>query len=493
MHVFIVFPVHLFETLHPDMRKQDRIVVLEEPVYFYDKQVRPFKFHKMKLSFHRATMRAYFEKLKKRFNRSNDPSVSYVAYEDADKFYKQLKESKDHVTMYDPIDVPLVEKIRKTLAGNEVNIVEDSPAFLATRSDLQSFHRPSTRHDAFYKMMKTKLKILETTPSQDAKNRKPLPQGQRFEDKLKPYRCQHHAEAQRWMESHSSFKDHYGNLNAFDYYPVTHAQARRHLSSYMRGDKFKSFGPYQDAVKSDAAVLYHSFLSALLNCGLLTPEQVLKEAQKAYKRKHIPLETFEGFVRQLIGWREYMRYLYAFHYDEIHGANRYGKLNSRTITNKKEWYEGKTGIAIVDKEIHKAMELGYAHHIVRLMIFLNVMSLCGVHPSNIVQWFMEVVSMDAYDWIMWSNISAMGGFTNRFMSKPYISTTNYIHQMSDYPKHPSDSIWDSLFYYRILTGNKYYGSVYGRNLHHFNSKTSKQKETIAKQAKQFIAKMTNKM
>lgn len=205
-----------------------------------------------------------------------------------------------------------------------------------------------------------------------------------------------------------------------------------------------NYGPYQDAIKSDHSTLWHSFLSAAINMGILSPRHILEVLQKYHLKHHISLQSYEGYIRQLIGWREYCRYVYVKHYKDLKNANHFG-ANKRL---PKSWWEAKTGLTPVDKEIAKARDLGYAHHIVRLMMFLNFMVLDGIKPGDIYKWFMEIVSIDAWDWVMWSNIMMMSHYWPGGMRKPYISTSAYIRRMSDYREDSTGWTikWDRMFY-----------------------------------------------
>jgi deoxyribodipyrimidine photolyase-related protein len=145
-----------------------------------------------------------------------------------------------------------------------------------------------------------------------------------------------------------------------------------------------------------------------------------------YKSK-VHMNSLEGYVRQLIGWREYMRYLYMFHYELMIKSN----IPNNTKNMPKEWYSN-FDLSIFDKELQKSLSTGYSHHIIRLMLFLNFFILNEINPIDIYKWFMTVISIDAYDWVMVSNIFAMGFFYNKAMTRPYLCSSIYITKMSNY-------------------------------------------------------------
>jgi deoxyribodipyrimidine photolyase-related protein len=270
-------------------------------------------------------------------------------------------------------------------------------------------------------------------------------------------------------------------------YPITPSQSKEHFIDFLRL-KINNFGPFEDAIDKNQSILYHSFISAPLNIGLLCPKWAIATIMD---KKDIPMNSLEGFVRQLMGWREYQRGIY-FSFPKIHLENHFKN------ENKLEWKywlgKEKMGIPILDNEIKKALDLGYCHHIPRLCIFLNIFNLLGVCLEDIVQWFFQVVCMDAYPWVMYSNIASMGYFDTRFMQKPYITASAYLLKMSNYEKGDWAETWNCLFY-RFLHVNKSKltsgASAYLRNLAYFQKKDVKEQTKILNRAQAFIDKVTN--
>jgi deoxyribodipyrimidine photolyase-related protein len=184
-------------------------------------------------------------------------------------------------------------------------------------------------------------------------------------------------------------------------------------------------------------------LSPLLNVGLLTPKEVLDEVLTAADNRKIPLNSLEGFVRQIIGWREFIRGAY------LSIGEKQRKSNFWNCSNKlpAAFYEGTTGVEPVDTIINRALRHCYCHHIERLMILGNLMLLCEIHPDEVYRWFMELF-IDAYDWVMVPNVYGMSQYADGGLitSKPYISSSNYIRKMSDFAVGPWCEIWDALFW-----------------------------------------------
>lgn len=273
---------------------------------------------------------------------------------------------------------------------------------------------------------------------------------------------------------------------------ITHEDAAAVLRDFI-DKRLENFGTYQDALDPDAVQLFHANIAYLLNCGLLTPVAVLRAvlAQSGIEHRN----SVEAFVRQLLGWREYMRAVYVTHGEEL--RDFFGRASSAyvykttktTKTTKSElesgpysvarrrlprgWYTAATGIPILDQEIRKALACAWAHHTVRLMVFLNLLLLIDARPAAMLVWFMEMLSLDAYEWVMLSNIAAMGYMgsptSTRFMRKPYWCSSNYVVVQSN-GRYARDVHWDALFHAHLrrmhATGVLDVGgaSAYYRNL-----------------------------
>ena len=282
-------------------------------------------------------------------------------------------------------------------------------------------------------------------------------------------------EAKKYIEK--NFKSNYGDVDEF-FYPVTHKTAKKWLKDFVK-KRLSKFGTYQDAILKDEPFLFHSLLSSVLNIGLLTPKQIVNTTIKYYEshKKEVKINNFEGFIRQVIGWREYMRMLYILYYDELVSSNYFG--NKRKLNKK--WYTGKLGIEPVDTAIIRGFKYGYLHHIERLMVMLNFMGLARIHPDDIYRWFMEF-AIDSYDWVMIGNVYGMGYHNTNIMRKPYLSTSNYIKKMSNYK---ADGVWDKTWdamFYKFLSDNKSKlkggAAVYLRNLVYFEKKSKKEQKDI---------------
>jgi deoxyribodipyrimidine photolyase-related protein len=223
------------------------------------------------------------------------------------------------------------------------------------------------------------------------------------------------------------FSDHYGDVDGFDY-PVTHAEAKQ-LWQHFLDFGLAAFGDYQDAMAEGEPYLFHARISAALNIGLLDVRCVCEEVDKAWREGRVPLNAAEGFIRQLIGWREYVRGIYWLRMPEYAGLNHLG--NDRALPEF--YWTGRTRMRCMEQAIGQTLRLGYAHHIQRLMVTGNFALLAGIVPTAICEWYLAVY-MDAFDWVELPNTLGMvmhadGGYLG---SKPYCASGRYIQRMSDH-------------------------------------------------------------
>ena len=238
------------------------------------------------------------------------------------------------------------------------------------------------------------------------------------------------------------------------FYPITHQEAAEWLEQFLLF-RFHEFGAYEDAIVREHSILHHSVLSPMINVGLILPGKVLEKSLEYAEKEDIPINSTEGFIRQIMGWREFIRGMYM-----VKGS--YSRTRNFWNFNRKipdSFYEGSTGIDPVDSTIRKVLKTGYCHHIERLMVLGNFMLLCEFDPDEVYRWFMELF-IDAYDWVMVPNIYGMSQFADggTFATKPYIGGSNYIRKMSDYTQGPWEATWDGLFWQFIDNHQDFFAS-----------------------------------
>jgi len=225
------------------------------------------------------------------------------------------------------------------------------------------------------------------------------------------------------------FDNHFGDLEPF-WFAVTHEQANKVLD-YFLDVALPSFGDYQDAMLKGQKFLYHSLLSPYINCGLLNPLEVCRRVEAEYKKGRVPLNAAEGFIRQIIGWREYVRGIYWLKMPEYVNRN----FLEASLSLPDFYWTGKTDMTCLREAITQTKEEAYAHHIQRLMVTGNFAMLAGVDPHEVHDWYLAVYA-DAYEWVELPNTLGMSQFGDGGIlgSKPYAASGNYINKMSDYCK-----------------------------------------------------------
>jgi deoxyribodipyrimidine photolyase-related protein len=415
--MLLILPHQLYKNFPKDIKD---ITLWEHPHYF-----KKYNYNKKKLVLHRASMKYYYDYLK-----DNNYNVHYIEF--------NKKPSINNYVIFDPID--------KIKLPNKYTILE-SPNFLLNKDHYKKFNnqRKSKRviFNNFYLWSKKELNIYPKLKSMDKMNREvykslsipSMPKiGKTDNDYIK--------EAIKYVEKH--FPNNYGNTNNEKHYfnyPVTHKTAMKWLLNFIKY-KLKKFGPYQDFINKDNYTMFHSVLSSSINIGLINPSDIIKIIDK-YKAR-IPINSFEGYIRQLF-WREYQRYCYG--YAEISFNKNY--FGNKKKLNK-DWYNGTLGIEPVDDLIKSGFDTGYIHHIGRLMVIGNFMNISGIHPKEGFRWFMEF-AIDSYEWVMHQNVYEMVFFVTggQTMTRPYISSSNYILKMSNYNKGEWSTKWDDLYHHFI--------------------------------------------
>jgi deoxyribodipyrimidine photolyase-related protein len=444
--VKLIFPHQLFQ-FNPLFSVEGSVCLVEERLFFTQ-----YNFHKQKIAFHRATMKYYENYLfEKGF------SVRYIQAAENEADVRQLiahlhGTGTTSIALVDPVDDWLLRRIKAACQKLKLDLILlESPMFLNTREELGQFFYPAKKkffQTEFYKQQRINRKILLDASGEpaggrwtfDIENRKKFPKGKAAVKVEFPQPDKYMQEAYEYTNQH--FAHHIGTLSGAVNYPVGYTASEQWLNQFLN-NRLAGFGDYEDAIVQKELLLNHSMLTPLLNVGMLTPNQVLKHTTDYCNEHAVPLNSQEGFVRQILGWREFIRGVYLAVGREERTRNFWGF--NRKIP--KSFYEGTTGIVPVDETIKKVLQTGYCHHIERLMVLGNFMLLCEFDSNEVYRWFMELF-IDAYDWVMVPNVYGMSQFADGGMmsTKPYISGSNYLMKMSDYPKGNWQEIWDALFW-----------------------------------------------
>ncbi|MFJ2490676.1 cryptochrome/photolyase family protein [Pseudomonas iridis] len=362
--------------------------------------------------------------------RLDDPQNTGAVPSELQRWHALLKPEELHLTECG--DWRLEHSLRD--CGLPIHWHSDS-RFLCTRAKFADWAagKKQLRMEYFYREMRRKSRLLlngDGTPvggawNFDADNRKSLPKGVK-----PPYPLNFSADPvtqQVLVLVRERFASHYGAVDDFNY-PVTHADAQA-LWQYFLDFGLAGFGDYQDAMASDEPFLFHARISAALNIGLLDLRQLCSDVESAYWAGSVALNAAEGFIRQLIGWREYVRGVYWLKMPDYAEGNSFG--NTRPLPEF--YWTGKTQMNCMRQAIGQSLKHAYAHHIQRLMVTGNFALLAGIAPSEICEWYLAIY-MDAFDWVELPNTLGMvmhadGGYLG---SKPYCASGQYIKRMSDY-------------------------------------------------------------
>lgn len=474
----LIYPVHLYENIEQIYNCSYTYCLVEEPLYFSSKE-RIQYFNGIKLLLHRVSMKLYQKYLT---NKCKLKNVIYLDYLDVKEGLPKLVSQFDKILYYDPVDYLLEKNIKKLVEkrGKMLN----SNSFMCSKNDLAEFIEAQSHkkrqffHTDFYRWQRKRLNILmdksgnylEGKLTFDKENRRGISD---YDDE---FEFSYHStqiedpniiqDAIKYIKkiffkNDPKLLEIYGKSLEYDnrsYLAFDHKTAKLKLKDFLI-NRFKKFGDYQDVIDQNNPWISHSLISASLNIGLLTPEYVVKKTLEYYynNKDKVLINSVEGFIRQIIGWREYYRMVYLYLYDEMVLVNFFKHTNKLSS----DWYHGTTGILPIDHHIKLAFKTGYLHHIVRLMIIGQFMLLCQLNPNEIYKWFMEF-AVDSYDWVMIPNVYGMVGYNDggATTTKIYISSSNYILKMSNFKKDGHwDKVWTALYYnfidvhYDILASN----------------------------------------
>lgn len=416
------------------------------------------KHHKHKIIFFLSCMRSFRDELiNLKFNvyyKNCDDESFKDKYES--KLENFIKEKKiNHISFFEIEDKEFELRIISLL--KKLNIKFNSiisPMFLSTREEFKDFLSESKKPlmAKFYRQQRIKNRILvdeQNKPvggkwSYDGENRKKIPKNLELPKQPLFKKTNYTLSIINFVDR--NFKTHAGTTDNF-WIGTTRDDAWNCFENFIL-NKIDLFGDYEDAVSTKDNILFHSALSPFLNVGLITPREVIDKLAK-YEGT-IRINSYEGFIRQIIGWREFVRGIYQ-NYDVHLQKNNFFKHEKLM---KKSWYSGTTGLLPLDFSIKNAIKYGWSHHIERLMILSNIMNLCEINPSQVFEWFMEMY-IDSSDWVMSPNVFGMGLFSDGgiFATKPYICGSSYFLKMMDFERGSWCDVMDGL-YWRFIDKNR---------------------------------------
>ena len=454
--LFLILGDQLFPHKYTNKYKKDHIFFMAEDygLCTYEKH------HKQKILFFLSSMRSYADEIKK-----NQCELIYYKFNEKyfetdyiDKIKKIITLKKiNEITSFE-VENKLFEK-KLTIFFKKENVkwnVIQSPMFMNSRSEFKEYVDNSKKilMGNFYKITRKKFNILlddKDKPiggkwSFDSENRKKLPKEITIPSFPKILETKHTKDLKPLIEKF--FLKHPGNVSEF-WLATTRADAIKLLDFFIK-EKSNLFGDFEDAVSQKNNIIFHSALSPYINNGLITPEFIIERILDFNKKNNIRLNSLEGYIRQVIGWREFMRGVYQNYSLEMESKNFFD--HNRKMKNC--WYEGNTGLPPLDHAIQNATTYGWSHHIERLMILSNIMNLCEIHPTIVYKWFMEMF-VDSAEWVMVPNVYGMGLYSDGgiFATKPYICGSSYFLKMMDFKKGDWCNTMDGL-YWRFIDKNR---------------------------------------
>lgn len=396
------------------------------------------KHHKKKIAFIFSAMRHFATELRSagyhvRYTKLDDPKNTGAFGKEVARLTRDL--DPEEVIVTEPSEYRVLQDIKNWELDIPV-IIKNDDRFLCTHAEFSDWAkgRKQLRMEYFYREMRKKYKILMNGPkpeggewNYDSENRKPPKQGLIIPQ---TYISEPDRKTREVIDLVADqFGAHFGDLQPF-HFAVTRKHALEALTQFV-SERLCKFGDYQDAMVQDQPWMYHSHLSFYLNCGLLLPLECVKAAEQAYRDNNAPLNAVEGFIRQIIGWREYVRGLYWLKMPDYEQENF---LNATRALPDLFWGQD-TQMNCLRQCVKETKQNAYAHHIQRLMVLGNFALLAGVDPHDVNEWYM-IVYADAYQWVELPNVTGMILFADGGIlgSKPYAASGSYINRMSDYCK-----------------------------------------------------------
>ena len=394
--------------------------------------IKQLRYHKQKLVLIWSSMRHFAEELSQQ-----GYSVTYKIAEDFQTpLLTWVKENQiDELQIMSPNDKPFLQTIENLKLPCDINLLPNNQ-FLWSAEEFHNWAKNRKRllMEDFYREGRKRFDILMEGDrpvggkwNLDKENRKP-PKGKL--NTPEPLWFEPDKITQEVIQQVDSLEiPTYGDLKEFRW-GVTRKQALEVLKYFIE-IRLPDFGPYQDAMVTGEETMWHAMLSPYINIGLLQPLEIIQAAEKAYEENQLALNSVEGFIRQVLGWREYMHGIYH-HVDADYSQQNWFEHHKPL---PEFFWSGETKMNCLHQILTQVIDTGYAHHIQRLMVLNNFGLIAGISPQELENWF-HAAFIDAYDWVMQTNLIGMGQYADGGLlaSKPYAASANYINKMSDYCK-----------------------------------------------------------
>ena len=449
-------------------------------------------YHKQKLVFILSSMRHFaLEKAKLGFE---------IIYHYSENFYDT---ALDEVRkQYALCEIGLLEPAEYETSSSLKHLdflkIESNTLFLSTKEEFEILFQNKKNYllETFYRFMRVKYSIL-------MEGKKPIGGIWNFDkENREPFKFKDEVKNSSWIKKQDSvtlevinlvntkYKNHFGNLENFEW-AVTRNEALHWLNNFIEF-QLPNFGKYEDAMSIKHPYLFHSLISPYLNNGLLHPMECIEAAIQSYERGNSELNSVEGFIRQILGWREYMRHVFNQNPKDYASQNFFNHKNPLP----KFYWEANSKMKCVDETISSVIKNSHSHHITRLMILSNLANLLNINPKELNDWFYEMY-IDAFDWVVTPNVIGMGLYADGgiISTKPYIASANYIQKMgSEFCKnciYDSKKIleedgcpFNSLYWNFIIEKKSFYKKLpRDYSIIHLNKMSLEKIESIQKKAK----------
>lgn len=456
----LLYPNQLFDI--ENLPKVNRVYLVEEPLLFGTDKEFPMSFHKQKLVLLRSAMRRYAEEVLW----PNGYEVEYLECgEDTVTDTALVRAAFDgagEILIFDPVDDRLWKRLELASQALEVHVPLrklENPNFYLRQKDIDAYFSGKDKQtfEEFYQYQRERFDVLidkEYKPfggkwSYDTDAGKKLPKDAQLPGVASYGDNDFVREAVTHVEL--KFADNPGRTDTF-MWPTSREEAKNWLKDFFT-NRLASFGTYSESIDARGVWLFHSALSPMMNIGLLSSRDVVEAALdfSATSKKEVPIESLEAFIRQILGWREYVRVMYVSGGSDIRTKNVLGNFRKMS----RDWYEATTNIKPLDDVIKKMTDFAYSHSIERSLVVGNMMLLSDIHPDEVYRWFMSY-SIDSFDWVVVPNVyglnqSADGGMMAG--SKLSIVASNHILALSNYEKDHWCDVWDGL-YWRFVDSHR---------------------------------------
>ena len=498
METVIVLPNQLFE-INKLINNKSKVFLYEHPAFFT-----MYKYHKMKLVLHRASMKYYNDYLNKKYNSDTKYITFNENFEDILKDYVGKR-----IDIYDPIDYPVMTNLKKLAKKYNIKLfVHNTPAFTETMEDLNKYIEAGEQYkeSSFYIWQRKRLNILIDADKKPIGGKWMFDSGNTLDHSPVFHMDTHFKLSNKSKNQYvelaidyinTNFPNNPGNPNL--YLPIDHIGTKKHFTKFIN-ERLNSYGSYKDVTDENIIFGCHSVMSPLMNIGLITPDYAINEILNYYEtnKKSVPLASVESYIRQIIGCRSFSRLIYMFKHKEMIEGNHFNhnrKLNEN-------WYTGDTGITPIDNVIKKTLHYGYTTQMERLMYLSNFMLLNEISPEQVHNWFMSSF-LDAYHVFIETNVYCLGQYSTGplIVNRPYFSSSKYIDKTSTYKRNDNYpkikinkkqyewyDIWDSLYYNFIENHYNEFIKNYSTSsaAYKWKSKSNDNKQKILSLAKEYL-------